>query len=37
MHQRRKFIIIPASVVILQLIFGFDAKFMIINIIWLFI
>lgn len=33
----KKPIIITSSVIILQLIFGFDAKFCIINIIWLFV
>lgn len=33
----RKPIIITTSVVVLQLIFGFDPKFCIINIIWLFV
>jgi hypothetical protein len=33
----RKAIVITASVILLQLIFGFDAKFSIINIIWLFV
>ena len=35
--QYKKPIIITASVVVLQLIFGFDPKFTIINIIWLFV
>ena len=33
----KKPIIITISITILQLIFGFDAKFTIINIIWLFV
>lgn len=33
----RKEIIITASVIILQLIFGFDPKFCIINIVWLLV
>lgn len=33
----KKPIIITTSVVVLQLIFGFDPKFCIINIIWLFV
>lgn len=33
----KKPIIITTSVVVLQLIFGFDPKFFIINIIWLFV
>jgi hypothetical protein len=33
----KKTIIIMTAVVVLQLIFGFDPKFCIINIIWLFI
>jgi hypothetical protein len=33
----RKPIIITASVIILQLLFGFDPKFFIINIIWLLV
>lgn len=33
----KKPIIITTSVVVLQVIFGFDPKFSIINIIWLFV
>ncbi|ESU24712.1 hypothetical protein FEDK69T_02640 [Flavobacterium enshiense DK69] len=33
----KKPIIITTSVILLQLIFGFDAKFCIINMIWLFV
>ena len=33
----KKHIIITASVIVLQLLFGFDPKFCIINIIWLFV
>ena len=33
----KKPIIITTSVVVLQLIFGFDPKFCIINILWLFV
>jgi hypothetical protein len=33
----KKPIIIAISVVVLQLLFGFDPKFCIINIIWLFV
>jgi len=33
----KKLIIITASVIILQIIFGFDPKFCIMNIIWLFV
>lgn len=33
----RKPIIITVSVIVLQLIFGFDPKFCIINIIWLLV
>lgn len=33
----RKPLVITLSVIVLQLIFGFDAKFCIINIIWLFV
>lgn len=33
----KKAIIITSSVLILQMIFGFDPKFCIINIIWLFV
>jgi hypothetical protein len=33
----KRHIIITGSVIVLQLIFGFDAKFCIINIIWLFV
>jgi hypothetical protein len=33
----KKQIIITASVILLQLIFGFDPKFTLINIIWLFV
>jgi len=32
----KKQIVITTSVIVLQLIFGFDAKFCIINMIWLF-
>jgi len=41
MHQffrkHRKPIIITTSVIVLQLMFGFDPKFCAINIIWLFV
>jgi len=33
----KKVIIITLSVLVLQLLFGFDPKFCIINIIWLFV
>lgn len=33
----RKPVIITTSVIVLQLIFGFDPKFCIINIIWLWV
>jgi len=33
----KKQIVITASVILLQLIFGFDPKFTLINIIWLFV
>ena len=33
----RKPIVITASVIVLQLIFGFDPKFCLINIIWLLV
>jgi hypothetical protein len=33
----KKQIIITASVILLQVIFGFDPKFTLINIIWLFV
>jgi len=33
----KKAIIITASVVVLQLIFGFDPKFCLMNIIWIFV
>ena len=33
----KKPIIVISSVIVLQLIFGFDPKFCIINIIWLFL
>lgn len=33
----KKEIIVVLSVVLLQLFFGFDAKFTIINLIWLFV
>ena len=33
----KKKIIITASVIILNLVFGFDAKFTIINFIWIFL
>jgi len=36
-NQYKKAIIITLAVVALQLIFGFDPKFCIINIIWLFV
>ncbi|WP_262886690.1 hypothetical protein [Flavobacterium lotistagni] len=35
--QHKKPLIIVTSVIILQLIFGFDPKFCIINLIWLFV
>ncbi|WP_262921817.1 hypothetical protein [Flavobacterium amniphilum] len=35
--QYRKPVIITLSVIVLQLLFGFDPKFCIINIIWLFV
>lgn len=37
LKKYRKYIIITLSVIVLQLIFGFDPKFCIINIIWLFV
>lgn len=37
LKRYRKPIIITGSVVLLQLLFGFDPKFCIINIIWLFV
>ena len=36
-QRHRKPVVITASVVVLQLLFGFDPKFCIINIIWLFV
>lgn len=36
-QKYRKPIVIITAVVILQLIYGFDPKFCIINIIWLFV
>jgi hypothetical protein len=36
-RKHRKAIIITTSVIVLQFIFGFDPKFCIINIIWLFV
>ena len=36
-RKYRKPIVITSSVIVLQLIFGFDPKFCIINIIWLFV
>lgn len=33
----KKPIVITTSVIVLQLLFGWDAKFCIINIIWLFV
>ncbi len=33
----KKPVIITASVVVLQMIFGFDPKFSLMNIIWLFV
>jgi hypothetical protein len=35
--KHKKPIVITASVLLLQLIFGWDAKFCIINLIWLFV
>ena len=35
--QYKKPIIISATVLVLQLIYGFDAKFSIINLIWLIV
>ena len=35
--KHRKPVIITTSVVVLQLVFGFDPKFCAINIIWLFV
>ena len=35
--RHKKAIIITSSVILLNLIFGFDPKFAIINIIWLFV
>jgi hypothetical protein len=37
LRQYKKQIIITTSVIALQLIFGWDAKFCIINLIWLFV
>lgn len=37
LQKHRKPIIITSSVILLQLFFGFDPKFCIINIIWLFV
>lgn len=36
-QRYRKPIVITGSVVVLQVLFGFDPKFCIINIIWLFV
>jgi hypothetical protein len=36
-QKYRKVVIITVSVTILQLIFGFDPKFCIINIVWLLV
>jgi hypothetical protein len=36
-RRHRKAIVITSSVIVLQLLFGFDPKFCIINIIWLFV
>jgi hypothetical protein len=35
--RRKKPVVITTSVIVLQLIFGWDAKFCIINIIWLLV
>jgi hypothetical protein len=35
--KHRKPVIITTSVIVLQIAFGFDIKFCIINIIWLFV
>ncbi|HMG82171.1 MAG TPA: hypothetical protein VK559_03980 [Ferruginibacter sp.] len=35
--KHKKKIIITFSIIILDIIFGFDAKFTLINIIWLFV
>jgi len=37
LHKHRRPIVITTSVAALQLAFGFDPKFCIINIIWLFV
>jgi hypothetical protein len=37
LRKYKKPLVITLSVIVLQLIFGFDAKFCIINIIWLFV
>jgi len=36
-RRHRKAIVITSSVIVLQLVFGFDPKFCAINIIWLFV
>lgn len=35
--RHKKPVVITTSVIVLQLLFGFDPKFCIINIIWLFV
>lgn len=37
LKKHKKPIVITTSIVILQVIFGFDPKFFIINIVWLFV
>lgn len=36
-QKHRKPLVITTAVIVLQLIFGFDAKFCIINILWLLV
>lgn len=36
-RNHRKFVLILAGIIVLNLIFGFDARFTIINLMWIFI
>jgi hypothetical protein len=35
LHQKRKKIVVVSSLIVLQVVFGFDPKFTLINLIWL--
>lgn len=37
LHKHRKPVVITSAVIALQLLFGFDPKFCIINILWLLV